>query len=81
MTHHSLQHLNGLFLDLDLQFQLGQVTLQSLDCLIGHIDVLVMMIQPLPVVLVLLEVVLQDSRALLVLLTELDLQVASLKGS
>jgi len=40
-----------------------------------------MTIQPIPVVLVLLEVILQDLSTLLVLLAELDLQVISLEGS
>jgi len=40
-----------------------------------------MTIQSIPMVLVLLEVVLQDLSTLLVLLAELDLQVISLEGS
>jgi len=40
-----------------------------------------MTIQPLPIVLVLLEVILQDLSTVLVLLPELDLQVVSLEGS
>jgi len=40
-----------------------------------------MTIQPIPVELVLLEVVLQDVGTILVLLPELDLQVVSLEGS
>jgi len=40
-----------------------------------------MTIQPLPVILVLFEVVLQNLSTILVLLTELDLQVVSLEGS
>jgi len=54
---------------------------QSLDRLVGRVDVLPVTIQSLPVVLILLEVVLQDSRTLSILLAELNLQVVSLEGS
>ena len=40
-----------------------------------------MTIQPLPVILVLFKVVLQNLSTILVLLTELNLQVISLEGS
>ena len=72
---------DGLFLSLNPCFQTVHTTLHPLDGTVSRVDVLPMTIQSVPVVLVLLEVVLQDLSTLLVLLAELDLQVISLEGS
>jgi len=81
VLHNSLQRINSLFPGLGLRLKTSQVTFQSLDGRVGHIDVLPMTIQSIPMILVLLEVVLQNIGTILVLLAELNLQVVSLEGS